>query len=561
MGRFWVNVLAVLVGAVLAPSVPGQGGAAPSAPPLVLTAPMAAEVAPLVFWNRQIAVFRAPAGRASPRERAAMVAARLELLPTVDTWVIQSQEAQIGDSKGIAITVNGVPVFGLLPEDLDPAGDESLKAAGDRAATRLHEAFEARAEQARPWVVARGLGLSLGATVLLGLVIWGAARLSRRLKRRVEKSTAETHKHWHIGGINLRPTALAVKAGAIRLLLWVVVLLAIYIWLTFGLDQFPYTQPWGAQLGAFLLSLLGTLALGAVKAVPGLFTVLVIGLLARGVVRASSGLLLGVENGTFAVSWLDPATAKATRRILTLLVWVLALVVAYPYMPGSDTDVFKGVSVFLGLLATFGATGIVNQFVSGLTAVYSRAFQPGDAVRVGDTEGRVIEVGVLSTRLQAWTGERVTIPNAVLIRTIVTNYSRPDRHPCELLSTSVTVGYDTPWRQVHALLVLAAERTAQVRKAPRPRVVQRMLDNHAVEYQLTVYADPSENRMAVLSDIHAKIQDTFNEFGVQIMSPRFGAQPDRKVGVPPTDWFAAPAAPEAGPPAGEAGHEGANTKP
>jgi small-conductance mechanosensitive channel len=561
MRGFRMNVLVMLVGIVLAPAALGQGEAAPVSSTVAAPAAVGAEAAPLVFWNREITVFRASWGRMPPRERADDVAARLGRMPIVGPWDIQTQEARMGAASGILVIVNGVPVFVLLPEDLESAGGESLKAAADRAAARLREALDARTEQARPWVVARGLGLSLGATILLCLIVWGAARLSRRLRRQVEKSTAETHKHWHIGGINVRPTALAAKASAIRLLLWVAVLLAIYIWLTFALDQFPYTQPWGAQLGAFLQNLLGTLALGAVKAMPGLFTVLVIGLLARGVMRASSGLLLGVENGTFTVSWLDPATAKATRRILTLLVWALALIVAYPYMPGSETDVFKGVSVFLGLLATFGATGIVNQFVSGLTAVYSRAFQPGDAVRIGDTEGRVIEVGVLSTRLQAWTGERVTIPNAVLVRTTVINYSRPDRHPCEVLSTSVTVGYDTPWRQVHALLVLAAERTPHVRKAPQPHVVQKALDGHAVEYRLAVYASPSDNRMAVLSDLHAKIQDAFNEFGVQIMSPRFGAQPDRKVCVPPAAWFAAPAAPEADQVAGVDGRAGEDAKP
>jgi small-conductance mechanosensitive channel len=155
----------------------------------------------------------------------------------------------------------------------------------------------------------------------------------------------------------------------------------------------------------------------------------------------------------------------------------------------------------------------------------------------------VKDVGVLSTRLVTPRREEITIPNAVLAGTTVTNYSRLAGDDGAVVSTSISIGYDQPWRQVHALLLLAAERTPGVRKEPRPYVLQRALSDFFVEYELRAHIERPEERFRVLSDLHGQIQDAFNEFGVQIMSPAFEAQPERAVVVPKSKWFEAPARP------------------
>jgi len=179
--------------------------------------------------------------------------------------------------------------------------------------------------------------------------------------------------------------------------------------------------------------------------------------------------------------------------------------------------------------------------MSGLVVIYSRALKIGEYVRVGDDEGLVSEVGMLSTKIVTRKREEITIPNAVLVGTRTVNYSRLAGEQGAVFSTSVTIGYDTPWRQVHAMLLLAAERTAGVRKDPRPRVVQKSLADFYVEYQLVVNLDKPEDRVPVLSELHAQIQDAFNEFGVQIMSPHFEMQPSGRVVVPRSQWFTEPA--------------------
>lgn len=206
------------------------------------------------------------------------------------------------------------------------------------------------------------------------------------------------------------------------LLSWVLIFPIAYIWLTFVFKRFPYTRPWGVELGNFLFELVTDLALGAVTAIPGLFTVFLIFLFTRFLTRVVGAFFLSVESEALHVHWLQPETAKATRRLVIVVMWIFALTVAYPHIPGSSTAAFKGVSVFVGLMVSLGATGLVNQIVSGMVIVYTRAFRPGEYVRIGETEGIVEEIGVLSTKVSTRRREHITIPNAVLINTSVNNY-------------------------------------------------------------------------------------------------------------------------------------------
>jgi small-conductance mechanosensitive channel len=218
--------------------------------------------------------------------------------------------------------------------------------------------------------------------------------------------------------------------------------------------------------------------------------------------------------------------------------------VAYPYIPGSGTAAFQGLSVLIGLMVTLGSTGIINQVISGLFVVYSKSVRPEDYVRVGDVEGEVIDVGFLATKLRTPKQEEITIPHSVLVGTATTNYSRLAGDNGMAVTTSVTIGYDVPWRQVHALLQLGAARTQGLRRTPPPRVIQRELSDVCVQYMLLAHLEDGKNRAAVLSELHAQIQDAFNEFGTQIMAPHFEAQPEKPVVVPKSRWYAAPAGPE-----------------
>jgi small-conductance mechanosensitive channel len=327
-----------------------------------------------------------------------------------------------------------------------------------------------------------------------------------------------------------------------RLALVALSLFLAYAWLTFVLRQFPYTRPWGEALRGFVLATLMTLGGGMVAALPGLFTVVLIVLITRLVVRGANAVFRAAEEGRLTLPGVYAETAQSTRRLAVALLWLFAVVVAYPYLPGSGTDAFKGVSVFVGLMLSLGSSGLVNQAMSSFMITYSRALRLGDYVGIGEVEGTVVHTGMLATKVLTKRNEEVTLPNAVVASSTITNYSR---HSGEgvFAKTSVTIGYDTPWRQVEALLLLAASRTAGVRAEPPARVLQTGLQDFYVEYTLMVALEHPDDRLRVLSDLHGHIQDAFNEHGVQIMSPNYEADPAAPKVVPKGQWFAPPAKP------------------
>lgn len=194
-------------------------------------------------------------------------------------------------------------------------------------------------------------------------------------------------------------------------------------------------------------------------------------------------------------------------------------------------------------MLTLGSTSLVAQAMSGLVIVYSRALRKGDFVEVSDVQGVVTEVAALATKIVNVRNEEITVPNSVLISSPIRNYSKLAGTQGTLLTTKVTIGYDSPWRQVHALLIGAAGKTPAVRSSPAPYVYQRARSGFYVEYELFVSIDRPLDRIPVLSALHANIQDQFNERGVQIMSPHFVVQPARPVLVPREQWHAPPAQP------------------
>jgi small-conductance mechanosensitive channel len=497
--------------------------------------------ATLVIWHRPIVVFRVPLGPMSPAERAARAVRRFDALPDdVRADEVSAEPTPVGDRRGILVVARSHRLFRILDEDVDHATGETLTEASQHTLAQLRAVVEARAEQRRPLVIAKGVGLSLGLGAMLLLILWAIWRAAERVLLRLAETAHRRTIAW--AGVDLRGPLEALERGLVRLAAWGLGLVAAYLWLTFALHQFPYTRPWSELLRAEFLTVLRDLGAGVLPALPGLFAVLLILLAARSVIRIVHVFFQAIEQDAVKLRALQPDTARATRYIATVLIWVFALTVAYEYIPGSNTDAFKAIGVLLGLMISLGSAGLVNQLMSGLVVIYARALRPGEFVRAGDLGGRVNEVGLLSTKLMSQ-GEEITIPNAVLVGRTVTNYSRLGGEHGPVISTKVGIGYDAPWRQVHAILQLAAERTPGIRKHPRPYVRQNALSDFFVEYELRGHLEMPADRGQVLSELHTQIQDAFNEFGVQIMSPAFESQPERPVVVPRSRWYAAPAVP------------------
>jgi small-conductance mechanosensitive channel len=531
---FLVMVLTAYAAEVGAQGQPQSGVA------LAVSQATPGEPAVLRFQNRPITVLRANVFSRPPAERAAAAVNILNSI--VGSGTVGPVSTRFVEGATL-LTVGTRDVFGIVPLDVDALAGETQEAKAAEAVARLRQALDEAIELRTPRRMLISTGLAMLGTLVAGLLLWLMVRLYRVLAARaLSDAERRLQKLSHVDAQLVKASrASDVVKHAVRALFAAGTLFLIYAWLTFVLRRFPYTRPWGESLRAFLFERLGDLGLGIASAMPEVFTVLVIFAITRFAVRMASLVFQAAEEGRVTIPYVYAETAQPTRRLVTALIWLLGLVLAYPYLPGSDSDAFKGVSVFVGLVLSLGSSGIVNQMMSGLTLTYSRALRVGDFVKIGDVEGTVTHVGALSTKVKTPRGEEMTLPNAVVISQVTTNYSRFAATEGVYVPTSLTIGYDTPWRQVHALLLLAAERTPGVRQQPKPVVRQSALQDFYVTYTLMVCLEQPNQRAAILDALHANIQDAFNEYGVQIMSPNYEADPnDRKV-VRKDQWYAAPA--------------------
>jgi small-conductance mechanosensitive channel len=508
----------------------------------VRTAQPAEQPATLYFANRPIVEFRATVLSRAPAQRAASA------VYVLDRFVDEIPSGRVatsvvGDAR--LVTIGDRTVFGIVAQDVDLLAGETMDSKAAEAAARLQMAFDEAVELRTPSRLLRSGLLALGATLVFVAGLWLLRRAYRSRATRLSRSAERQLERLPGGGVILRDSHASEHLR--RVVAVVTVLLALLLtdmWLTFVLRQFPYTRPWGESLRASVISALLSAGRLIVDALPGLVTVLVIVLLTRFLVRLVTLWFQAVEQGRLSLPGVYPETTQPTRRIVVALLWLFALIVSYSYLPGSDSDAFKGVSVFVGLMISLGSTGIMNQIMSGLTITFSRALRVGDFVKVGDIEGTVMQIGALATKIKTPRREEITIPNAVVVSNATTNYSRHAQTEGVFVPTSVTIGYDAPWRQVQALLLLAAERTPGVRSDPKPAVLQTALQDFYVQYTLLVSLEQPDLRGPVLDALHANIQDAFNEYGVQIMSPNYEADPSGPKVVTRDRWYAAPAAVE-----------------
>ena len=523
---------------VASPLLPSTGVAAQNTTP----GRFSTSEAPIKFWNRVIAVQRATLVGATPEERAERASRRLAELPlNASADEIVTRPLKVDNQDGVGFAFRGELLFFLGTADLDKESGEKLEQASDSAMGNLAEALQARTAE-RSWPVIRS-GLShtlIGLMVLVAVCVaaWKVQAWIVKFLRKREGSTSLT-----LFRVDVLPHITAAVYGILRLLAWMLTFSLIYVWITLSLRRFPYTEPWGKQAGSYVLNSLRELGSTVLDGLPGLLVIVLILIVTRWIVRMANLLFVQVATGRISVTWMDADVAHATKRIFSAILWIFAIIVAYPYIPGSRTDAFKGLSVFLGLVISLGSTGIINQIMSGLFVVYSKTLKTGEWVKVNETEGKVLDVGLLAAKIRTIEGQEVTIPNSVLVGTSTRNYTRLGHPDGMSVSSTVTIGYDAPWRQVHALLELAADRTPNISKAPKPSVVQMQLSDFYVEYTLIARLEDERLRIQTVSNLNSAIQDAFNEFGVQIMSPHYMIQPNTSVIVPREKWDAKPSQP------------------
>jgi small-conductance mechanosensitive channel len=472
----------------------------------------------LSLAGRTVFTFRATRHGYSPEQRHTAAEAMIEQV------LEQEGEGSVSRRDGddeVLILVGERQVFAVLADDVDSLAGETLETLADRSVERLAQALgEVReARGLRGWLVA--LGRSAVTLLIAALLLYALLRNQRRMSAwfgRVAEQKSEKLRSTDLrvlGQQNLVPLARSCAA----LLSWVLAALVVFLAVQRLLLYFPYSRPVGEHLESELLTQIRTLALALVQSLPGIAVVIFIWLCARFGVGVVRRYFQAAAKGLVHSHLAEAVTPPVAERIVGAFVWLIALVVAFPYIPGSSSGAFQGVTVLAGLMVSLGSTSLVGQVASGLVLAYSRAFRVGDMVRFGDYEGTVVAFGLLATKIKTPRNEEVNVPNAVFTAATTVNYTRYNVEAGTFLATKLTLGYDIPWRKVHELLIGAARRTDGVRADPPPHVLQTALSDFYIEYELrAVGVDPNE-RPAALSRLLANVLDDFDAAGVQILSP------------------------------------------
>jgi len=314
--------------------------------------------------------------------------------------------------------------------------------------------------------------------------------------------------------------------GVNTFLKWFLILFLIYVTLPILFGIFPWTKNVSDTLLSYILNPLKNIALGFWNYLPNLITVIVIVIVFRYVLKGIGFLKNEVEKGDLNIPGFYADWANPTYQIIRVIVIAFMLVVIWQYLPGSDSKVFQGVSVFLGVLFTFGSSGSLSNIVAGLVLTYMRLFKIGDRVKIGEIVGDVIEKSLLVTRIRTIKNEIISIPNSTVMGSHTINYSSDAESNGLILHTTVTIGYDVPWKDMHNALINAADRTDLLLKEPKPFVLQTSLDDFYVSYQINAYSKEANKQASIYSQLHQNIQDCCNEAGIEILSPHYRSERD-----------------------------------
>lgn len=302
------------------------------------------------------------------------------------------------------------------------------------------------------------------------------------------------------------------------------------------LGLFPWTKSISVYILELVLDPLRSMGIGFLNYLPSLIFLIIIFLGTRYFLKLFKLFFTGIANGGIVINKFDPEWAMPTFDLIKLLIIVFALVVAFPYIPGSSSNAFQGISVFLGILFSLGSSSFVANVIAGYSMTYRRAFKKGDRIQVNEFTGFVEEQSLMVTRLRSVKNEEIVIPNSILLNSSVKNYSIQAKERGIILHTTVGIGYETPWRQVDAMLKLAADRTPGLLKDPPPYVLKKELGDFCITYEINAYCNDAVNMYTFYTQLHENILDLFNENNVQIMTPAYEGDPETPKVVPKEQW-------------------------
>lgn len=484
--------------------------------------------APVVLHRDTLFYIYQPVGSFSQQDRAAAIGKRVLQLSEERFFTADSVRV-IEHVLSADVVYQDRVLMSITEADASVSGQDRLELASLYAG-KIRESV---AESVKQYSL-RSIMIEIGLAILVLVIFFFLVRFINKLFQlvftKIEQQQGKTLKGLKLKNYEmLTPEReVAVLLTVARFVRLITLFILVYILLPVLFSIFPWTEGYADTLLQYILNPLRNIGLGLINYIPNLLTILVIVVVTHYVVRFIHFLASEIESGKLEVSGFYKDWAKPTYNIVRFLLYAFMFVVIWPYLPGSDSAVFQGVSVFLGILFSLGSSSAIANMVAGLVLTYMRSFKLGDRIKIGEISGDVIEKTLLVTRVRTTKNEDITIPNAMILNNHTTNFTTCSEHSEKglVLHTTVTIGYDVPWPKVHQALIDAAIATTNVEKTPQPFVLQTSLDDFYVSYQLNAYTFAASKMALTYSAIHQNIQDKFNEAGIEILSPHYRAQRD-----------------------------------
>ena len=495
---------------------------------------IASEFAPVTLSGDTLFLIRHSPMEYPVSYRAGQISQRLESLSKsyekgVDT-IYTKKEASF-----VSVMYNDEIAF-IVTENDARSNNISLNALADSQVQKLKEALKEDEKynlSTHEWLIR--IGYFLASLVVLILIIklinWAYKKLNLHLSK-FEKKFLKKKKN--ILRYFIPKTTANIFVFISNVSRFTIILFLLLTYLPFMFSFFPWTEDIVTLFYGYISKPVKFVIFGFIDFLPNLIFITVIIFITRYVIRVQRDIVEDIEAEKFIIQGFPKDWAGTTQKIISLLIWAFALVLIYPHLPGSASPAFRGVSIFIGAIVSFGSTSAIANIIAGVVITYMRPYQIGDRVKIQDTIGDVVEKTLLVTRIRTIKNEDVTIPNANIINNHLINYSANAKKAGLVLHTSVTIGYDVPWEKVEKLLIEAAEKSLHIEKEPPPFVLQTSLDDNYVAYELNAYSKEAKKMALIYSDMHKNIQDVFNVAGVEILSPQYMAARDGSLTTVPS---------------------------
>ncbi len=483
---------------------------------------VAGNIAYVIFEDDTLFILSENLGPFSPQERANAITERLDDLAE-DLIIVEDSFNIIETEESFLINYKDAVIMSVTDKDAKSEG-HSKKYLAENYKEIISTSFidHVQIKSTQSWLVRIGLTLLTLAGLIVIFFLLG--RLFKWINRKLtEYDKKIKRKRKSVLRFIVPKSSQNIFILLSNIVKYILILFILILYLPLMFSFLPWTKGIVQDFYGYITEPVKYILNGLLDFLPDLFFIIIIFFVAKYVVRILTNIEQEYENDNITIKGFHKDWAKPTLNIIKVIIYAFALIFMFPYLPGSDSPAFKGVSIFLGVLFSLGSTSAIANLVAGIVITYMRPFTIGDRVKIGETMGDVIEKTTLVTKIRTLKNEEVTIPNATIINAHLWNYSKTTKDLGLILHTSVTIGYDVPWDTVNKLLIKAALNTTLTQKDPKPFVLQKSLDDFYVNYEINAYTKQAKKMALIYSELHKNILEEFNAAGIEILSPHYNA--------------------------------------